>query len=92
MSNYKVELERTEKQDLEIKKHISDVKAIIKSKVNKDVNGLKSIKELLENETLGGYIVDDLIKIEVLAKYRNKNLAKLTNLQLREESETKWQF
>jgi WD40 repeat protein len=66
LSNYKVELERTERQDLEIKKHISDVKAIIKSKVNKDVNGLNSIKELLENETLGGYIVDDFIKIDNL--------------------------
>ena len=66
MSNYKVELERTENQDLEIKKHISDVKDIVKNKVNKDVNGLNSIKELLKNETLGGYIVDDFIKIENL--------------------------
>ena len=66
MSNYKIELERTEKQNLEIKKHISDVKNIVKSKVNKDVNGLNSIKELLKNETLGGYIVDDFIKIENL--------------------------
>lgn len=66
MSNYKIELERTEKQDLEIKKHISDVKDIVKSKVNKDVNGLNSIKELIENETLGGYIVNDVIKSENL--------------------------
>ena len=68
MSNYKVELERTERQDLEIKKHISDVKDIVKNKVNKDVNGLNSIKELLENETLGGYIVGDKIKEENLEK------------------------
>ena len=66
MANYKEELERTERQDLEIKKHISDVKDIVKSKVNKDVNGLNSIKVLLENETLGGYTVDDFIKIENL--------------------------
>lgn len=66
MSNYKIELERTEMQDLELKKHISDVKDIIKNKVNKDVSGLNSIKVLLENETLGGYIVDDVIKTENL--------------------------
>lgn len=70
MSNYKIELERTERQDLEIKKHISDVKEIVKSKVNKDVSGLNSIKELLKNETLGGYIVDDIIKVENL-KFTN---------------------
>lgn len=64
MSNYKIELERTESQNLEIKKHISDVKDIVKSKVNKDVNGLNSIKELLENETLGGHIVGDVIVAE----------------------------
>ena len=45
------------------------VKDIVKSKVNKDVNGLNSIRELLKNETLGGYIVDDFMYEKTLSTF-----------------------
>lgn len=58
-------------------------------------NNYKTISEMLEGMTpLMFVLYIDLMynKNKVLAKYKNEDLAKLTNLQLREESETKWQF